>query len=142
MVFAVRPKEQGSGQRWGQRRRWWNRAAGLILLVGLSTAAFIYRGAANNPNVVEVSQRSGKPASAYQLPPGDSKQYFSDLENVGGKAAVLSDRFHWWLADLWHGRRLALTLAALASALALACWLVGRLGAEPGLADGAREGQR
>jgi len=50
----------------------------------------------------------------------DSKQYLSDLENAGGQAAVLADEFNWWLADLWHGKRLAYSLAVLAVAAALA----------------------
>jgi hypothetical protein len=42
-------------------------------------------------------------------------------------AAVYAARFNRWLAGLWHGRPLAYTVAVLAVAIALLCFLVARM---------------
>ena len=124
--------EEPVALRWSyrNRRRALNLAAGLILLAGLAGATLVYWTSAPLPSVLSIDQGTGTPAasvSAYSVQPRDSKQYVSDVQNVGGLAAVLSDDFHWWLADLWHGKALAITLATLASAAALACVTASRL---------------
>jgi hypothetical protein len=99
-------------------------AASLILLAGFAGAALIYEGTIDDRG--PALEKPAPSVSAYAVPPLDSKQYRSDLQNLGGDAAFATDRLHWWLADLWHGRRLAYVLAVLAAAGALACWLAGR----------------
>lgn len=58
--------------------------------------------------------------------PGWDRQYEFQLERIGGKAAVLAAEFSQWFADLWHGRRLAFTVAILCTGAAFLCFLVAR----------------
>ncbi|MDE1947944.1 MAG: hypothetical protein KGL43_08575 [Burkholderiales bacterium] len=53
------------------------------------------------------------------------------LARIGGQAAVFAVTFNRWLASLWHGRRLAWTLALLAAAVAALCFHIAALMAEP-----------
>ena len=52
------------------------------------------------------------------------------LERLGGRASVRTAEFDQWLSSLWHGRRLAATLAVLGLVLGGACWRIGALMAE------------
>jgi hypothetical protein len=45
--------------------------------------------------------------------PEDSKQYLRQMEVYGGKSNVLASEFRQWFDSLWHGRRLAATVACL-----------------------------
>ena len=45
--------------------------------------------------------------------PEDSKQYIRDLERYGGKANVFATELTDWFNGLWHGRRLAFTVACI-----------------------------
>jgi hypothetical protein len=47
-----------------------------------------------------------------------SKRYQANLERVGGKAAVLGDEIQRWLASLFHGPNLGLTICALSLVVA------------------------
>ncbi len=96
-----------------------------ILLAGLVVASLVYLTAADGRSDAVGNQIAG--GNAYGIAPRDSKEYLVDLENIGGQAAVLVDDFIWWFSDLWHGRRLPYTLAALAIGVALACFLAARL---------------
>lgn len=82
----------------------------LILTVGLTAALMIYLTAAAPDN------------SAFD--PTDSKQYLRQMELYGGKANVLATEIRVWFASLWHGRRLALTVAVVTAAVAGGYWLV------------------
>lgn len=84
---------------------------GLILAVGLTAALVIYVAAARAPD-----------DSADDL--ADSKQYLRQMELYGGKANVLAAEMQRWFASLWHGRRLAMTVAGGTALVAGAYWLV------------------
>ena len=45
--------------------------------------------------------------------PEDSKQYLREMEMYGGKANVMASALRQWFEGLWHGRRLAATIACL-----------------------------
>ncbi len=45
--------------------------------------------------------------------PLDTKKYLHDLEVYGGKANVLAAEFREWFDSLWHGERLAFTVAVI-----------------------------
>lgn len=53
-----------------------------------------------------------------------SKSYERQMEVFGGKAALVGSQLDDWLASLWHGERLAYTVAVLTVLVALACWAV------------------
>ncbi|MEJ1959587.1 MAG: hypothetical protein WDM70_09345 [Nitrosomonadales bacterium] len=62
----------------------------------------------------------------YALTTADSKRYQYDMEHIGGKFAIVTDEITQWLSSLWHGRRLAYTLAILSICIALVCFLVAQ----------------
>ena len=93
--------------------------AGLVLIVGLATAAAIYFTAEDEP----------QQSSSYVivLDPAMTKTYVRDLERFGGKAAVLFDEFNRWFAARWRGKALGVTIAWLSIvAAALLFWISGR----------------
>ena len=51
-----------------------------------------------------------------------TKSYQRQMEVFGGKAALVGTQLDDWLASLWHGQRLAYTVAVLTALVALACW--------------------
>jgi len=71
----------------------------VILVLGLASAIWIYLAAA--------------PATGDALGynPEESKQYLRTMELYGGKANVLAAELRQWFEGLWHGTRLAYTVA-------------------------------
>ncbi len=76
-----------------------------ILIAGLVSAMVIYYGAVAAP-----ANPLGDPE--------DSRKYLHDMELYGGKANLLATEVRDWLHGLWHGRRLAFTVAVLAGLVA------------------------
>lgn len=72
-----------------------------ILVAGLGSALVIYLTAAPVP------------ANPLGYDPEDSKQYLRQMEVYGGKANELASEFRQWFESLWHGRRLAVSVACL-----------------------------
>lgn len=72
-----------------------------ILVLGFAAAVVIYLTA------------QPPPANPLGYDPMDTKRYLHDLEVYGGKANVMAAEFKDWFVSLWHGRRLAFTVAAL-----------------------------
>lgn len=95
--------------------RYWGAA---ILLGGLLAAELVYVLAADDDSVLADEVAHGR-------------MYEHNLRVMGGRAAVLFDRFDRWFAGLWHGRPLAYTIAVLAVAMAGACFVFARLMAPP-----------
>jgi phytoene/squalene synthetase len=54
----------------------------------------------------------------------DSRQYRRTMELYGGKASILAAELLDWLQSLWHGRRLAGTVACATVLAAAVVWLV------------------
>jgi hypothetical protein len=94
----------------------------IILLVGLSSAAMIYRAAMNDP--INESGYEVLGGFVYSTTAENSKKYTHDLQLYGGNAAVLADEFMHWLAGLWHGKSLAVTVACITILLSLVFFLV------------------
>ena len=82
-----------------------------ILIVGLATAIGIYLSAA----------RSTDDMVLYEIE--HSKQYQRTLELYGGKANVIAVELTQWFDSLWHGTRLAYTVACATVLLAGGFWL-------------------
>ncbi len=93
----------------------------VILVLGLGGALWIYVAAALAPG-----DASGED-------PTDSKQYQRQMELYGGKANLLAADLMRWVGSLWHGRRLALTVACATVLVASGVWLL----ADPLPAEGA-----
>jgi hypothetical protein len=86
----------------------------IVLLLGLIAAAEVY---------LTAGAPAPDPTAEITSAPG----YEYNLERIGGKAAVYTDRFNRWFTSLWHGQRLAATLAVLAVLIALACFKVAQM---------------
>lgn len=72
-----------------------------ILAVGLGAAIEIYVSAVSAP----------KNPLGYD--PEDTKRYLREVEVYGGTANLLATQLREWFASLWHGERLAYTVAVL-----------------------------
>ncbi len=82
----------------------------IILLVGLGSAAVIYLTAGNNSDVLGYEMAGG---NVYPVMPEDSKMYQHNLELYGGKVNVLANELMRWFVGLWHGKKLAFTVACI-----------------------------
>lgn len=96
----------------------------IILLVGLSSAAYLYRTAEKRANAVLGYEVGGE--GAYPVDPGDSRKYQRDLELYGGRANVLLDELRRWLISLWQGKNLAVTVAVITLLTAFLVFRSGR----------------
>jgi hypothetical protein len=94
------------------------RIAIAVLAVGLSAAAVVF--------ALAPAEGTGSEADAAAAAIQDSRQYEQAMERIGGKAVVFAAEFNDWLASLWHGRRLAATLAVISVAVAWLCYLASR----------------
>ena len=95
------------------------RVLGAILAVGLAASAVLYwRAAQPSPNPLGYD-------------PEDTKQYLRQMQVYGGTANVLASEIRLWFDSLWHGTRLAYTVAFLTLLSAGAYWLFTRPPLEP-----------
>jgi len=94
-----------------QQRTSLNFISAIILVVGLSSAAFIYQKAINDSY--------GSVEDVHQIMQANSKLYRHNLEVFGGKFNVMMDDFRRWFAGLWQGKSLAFIIACTAIIIAL-----------------------
>jgi hypothetical protein len=88
-------------------------ALGLLLLTACAAALIWTTAPEDAPNPFGIDAQ-------------DTKKYLREVELFGGKATLLATQLSRWWQGLWHGRGLAVTVAALGSAVAVACWLILR----------------
>src|SRR5260370_42293088 len=72
-----------------------------ILVIGFAAAVVIYLTA------------QPPPENPLGYDPLDTKKYLHDLEVYGGKANVFAAELREWFDSLWHGKRLAFTVAVI-----------------------------
>ncbi len=101
-------------------------AGAIVLAAGLIAAALVYFLAANPTDIGATGYRIVG-GNVYALTLAESTRELQEVERIGGKSAVLLLEFHRWFLSLWHGRRLAYTLALLSAAVALLCFYVAGL---------------
>jgi len=86
--------------------------AGAVAIVGFALSLWIYLTAGPTPE------------NPLGYEPEDSKRYLRDMQRYGGKANLVGSELAEWFNGLWHGRRLAFTVACItllvAGALVLA----------------------
>jgi hypothetical protein len=82
----------------------------IILAVGLGSAVCIYWNASDADDATDSLTKR----DVYQL------------EKLGGKELVLSSQLQEWFSSLWHGRRLALTVACASLAASALSFLAAR----------------
>ncbi len=90
-----------------------------ILVCGLSVSAVVFVTAAPEPE--------DDYFGVYVTSIRNSKRQLLELERIGGKAAVVAVELNEWFHGLWHGRRLAGTLAVLSVGASLLCFLAARI---------------
>ena len=106
------------------KRLWLTLIGAGILIFGLLGAVTIYVTAADQE--AETLGYEFVDGVAYPILASESKSYRHDLERFGGKSAILADDVQRWFGGLWHGKRLAWTLALLCTVIALFCLRAAR----------------
>jgi hypothetical protein len=108
----------------------------LILLIGLSSALFIYWTAEK-----DVTDDLGYKIAGGAIYPstGDSKKYMHDMRLYGGEAAVMADKINRWFAGLWQGTSLAYTVACIAIFMSLGFFLAARHAPSPIESDACKQ---
>ena len=97
--------------------RYWGAA---ILVIGLFAAALIYAFASEDRDIEVAAEIAG------------GRMYQHNLELMGGKLGVFLADVDDWFASLWHGKRLAGTIAVLAIVTGAGCFWVASLMAPNG----------
>jgi hypothetical protein len=91
-----------------------------IIALGLVAAVAVYWSAGADSDIDQVARQ----------------REMRELQRLGGAATVQTVKFDQWLDSLWHGERLAGTLAVLGLIAGGACWRIGGLmGEDPDAAD-------
>lgn len=90
-----------------------------LAAAGLVAGAAIYFHAAADPQADALAE----------------EREMREVARLGGTATVQTVKFNLWLASLWHGERLGLTLAMLGFVVGGACWRVGLLMGEDDSAE-------
>ena len=85
-----------------------------IVAAGLVAGAGVYVSATADPEADAIAQQ----------------REMREVERLGGTATVQTVKFNRWLASMWQGQNLAVTLAVLGLMLGGAFWWVGGLMAE------------
>ena len=93
-----------------------------IMIAGLCASALVFVMA---PAADEGGAEASSSLSVTTV--DNSKRYRLELERIGGKSAVLAAEFDDWFASLWHGTRLAGTLASLSLGASLLCFWAARI---------------
>ncbi len=108
----------------GNRRTLLMLAAGVVLVVGLSLAAWIYlEDQRESQRALVYEQGYG---GVFQLKPEHSKKFIHDLQLYGGKANVFFYELTGWFEGLWHGMPLALIIAGCSVGFALGLYRAAR----------------
>src|SRR5215468_3014608 len=90
------------------------RIVAVILAGGFAAAGVVYwRAMAPPPNPLGYD-------------PADTKSYLRQMEVYGGTANELATELRIWFASLWHGERLAFTVAVLTLLAAWGFWFFSR----------------
>jgi hypothetical protein len=98
-------------------------SATAIFIVGVLLGMALYVTAAPDESQGNFVIIGGQ---AYTTDPSTSKSYDDQLERMGGQSLVFADRFSHWFGSRWHGANLGLTVATLATVLALILLWIGR----------------
>lgn len=102
-----------------------------ILLAGWVCAVCVFVVASGNEDGdASAGERRVLNGQVYVVPLEASKRQQQEVERMGGKATVRMAEFEDWLGSLWHGKRLAFTLALLATAIGGSCVYLAGLAAE------------
>lgn len=82
-----------------------------ILLTGLASASAIYFSAEELPD---------NPLAEFE----NSKRFTHEVEVMGGKTALVANDLGTWFSGLWHGQRLAFTVAVITIVVAVGYYFI------------------
>ncbi|ODU17118.1 MAG: hypothetical protein BGP22_30330 [Variovorax sp. 67-131] len=100
-----------------------------ILIAGWICAVLVYIVASGNDSATAADRRVID-GQVYVVPLETSKREQQEMERLGGKTTVWMVESATWLGSLWHGKRLAFTLALLATVIGGSCVYLAGLAAE------------
>ncbi len=103
------------------------RLAAIAVLVAGLLAALCVLVAAGTPDDSDGASIRIVGGQAYSEPQDNRSAEMQQLARLGGQASVQTYRFDSWLSSLWHGPRLAATLAVLSAVVAGLCWHIAGL---------------
>jgi hypothetical protein len=104
--------------------RRWRLAGWLLLALGWGAALAVYATASGTAHLAAGYSLAG--GQAFADAGGPTGWQAQQILRTGGQGTLMLVRLDQWLASLWHGRRLAATLAVGALVLALTCrWVAG-----------------
>jgi len=101
-------------------------AAAIVLIVGLCSSVLIYLTASDDADIDGAYQVVVIDGKAYPIAGSQSKAYVRQLQRFGGKASVLFDEIDTWLAALWRGKQLAITVGWITLIVSVGLFLFGR----------------
>jgi hypothetical protein len=102
------------------RQRWLRRIGICILAAGLASSVLIRQWTPPDDGAEELVQDG-------TLLSGNAKRQANEMKDLGGQANVIAGEASDWFLSLWHGRRLATTLAVLSLGGAAACFALAQL---------------
>jgi hypothetical protein len=119
-------RRHGAGSVWPVRLRW---VGGLALAAGLLAAASVYHRTARDPAEIEGTIIGYDVGAGYATPVTTrmTKKTEVQMEQIGGRANAVVAEFREWCGTLWHGRKLAYTLAIVSTAACAGCFFAARL---------------
>ena len=103
----------------------------LILVVGLCTAATLYMTMDDSEAAEDTYQIVIYNGKSYPVPVDSDRLYLRNLEQFGGKAAVLFAQFNRWFISLWQGEALAVTVLWITIIASVAVFVLARSVPEP-----------
>jgi hypothetical protein len=103
----------------------------LILVVGLCTAATLYVTMDNSEAAEDTYRIMIYNGKSYPIPVDSDRLYLRNLEQFGGKAAVLFAQFNRWFISLWRGKALAVTVLWITVIASVVAFVLARSVLEP-----------
>jgi len=111
-------------------------------VVGLLAALLIYVRAGDDSDNDANYQFFIVDGKTYRIPLADTKMYRRELQRFGGDAAVVFDEISGWVASLWRGRNLAITIACMTAFVSLGLLFLARQGLPEPRSDDGRADHR
>ena len=98
----------------------------IILVAGLIISSWVYFAAPDENDVSNIIGYEIVNGHSYPIESTYSKRYQNEEEKIGGPFAVVASNLTQWFSGLFHGKRLAYTIAIAAICLSLACYWIAQ----------------
>lgn len=98
----------------------------VILIFGLIASTWIFLAATDENDMQNVIGYEIVNGHAYPIESTYSKRYQNEEERMGGPFAIVADEITQGFSSLFHGKRLAYTIAVIAICLSLVCYWIAQ----------------